>query len=198
MKTKYIRRTVVLAAAVIIALAAVRMRISASVQEDLREQVLRFHVRANSDSAEDQREKLMVRDAVIDYVSPYMEQAETKEEAAEILKEKKEEIRRIAAGVLERQGNPRKVEVSFTTESFPEREYGGYTFPAGIYDAVRVDLGEAGGHNWWCVMFPDLCMTKDEKEKISREAEEKMKKLLGKETVKAIQNSRHFSWLLTF
>ena len=198
MKTKYIRRTVVLAAAVIIALAAVRMRISASVQEDLREQVLRFHVRANSDSAEDQREKFMVRDAVIDYVSPYMEQAETKEEAAEILKEKKEEIRRIAAGVLERQGNPRKVEVSFTTESFPEREYGGYTFPAGIYDAVRVDLGEAGGHNWWCVMFPDLCMTKDEKEKISREAEEKMKKLLGKETVKAIQNSRHFSWLLTF
>ncbi len=198
MKTKYIRRTVVLAAAVIIALAAVRMRISASVQEDLREQVLRFHVRANSDSAEDQREKLMVRDAVIDYVSPYMEQAETKEEAAEILKEKKEEIRRIAAGVLERQGNPRKVEVSFTTESFPEREYGGYTFPAGIYDAVRVDLGEAGGHNWWCVMFPDLCMTKDEKEKISREAEEKMKKLLGKETVKAIQNSRHFSWLLAF
>ena len=195
---KYIRRTLVLAAAVIIALAAVRMRISASVQEDLREQVLRFHVRANSDSAEDQREKLMVRDAVIDYVSPYMEQAETKEEAAEILKEKKEEIRRIAAGVLERQGNPRKVEVSFTTESFPEREYGGYTFPAGIYDAVRVDLGEAGGHNWWCVMFPDLCMTKDEKEKISREAEEKMKKLLGKETVKAIQNSRHFSWLLTF
>ena len=198
MKTKYIRRTVVLAAAVIIALAAVRMRISASVQEDLREQVLRFHVRANSDSAEDQREKLMVRDAVIDYVSPYMEQAETKEEAAEILKEKKEEIRRIAAGVLERQGNPRKVEVSFTTESFPEREYGGYTFPAGIYDAVRVDLGEAGGHNWWCVMFPDLCMTKDEKEKISQEAEEKMKKLLGEETVKAIQNSRHFSWLLAF
>ena len=198
MKTKYIRRTVVLAAAVIIALAAVRMRISASVQEDLREQVLRFHVRANSDSAEDQREKLMVRDAVIDYVSPYMEQAETKEEAAEILKEKKEEIRRIAAGVLERQGNPRKVEVSFTTESFPEREYGGYTFPAGVYDAVRVDLGEAGGHNWWCVMFPDLCMTKDEKEKISQEAEEKMKKLLGEETVKAIQNSRYFSWLLTF
>lgn len=198
MKMKYIRRTLVLAAAVIIALAAVRMRISASVQEDLREQVLRFHVRANSDSAEDQREKLMVRDAVIDYVSPYMEQAETKEEAAEILKEKKEEIRRIAAGVLERQGNPRKVEVSFTTESFPEREYGGYTFPAGVYDAVRVDLGEAGGHNWWCVMFPDLCMTKDEKEKISQEAEEKMKKLLGEETVKAIQNSRYFSWLLTF
>src|SRR5699024_1387470 len=182
----------------IIALAAVRMRISASVQEDLREQVLRFHVRANSDSAEDQREKLMVRDAVIDYVSPYMEQAETKEEAVEILKEKKEEIRRTADGVLERQGNPRKVEVYFTTESFPEREYDGYTFPAGVYDAVRVDLGEAGGHNWWCVMFPDLCMTKDEKEKISREAEEKMKKLLGEETVKAIQNSRHFSWLLAF
>lgn len=198
MKMKYIRRTLVLAAAVIIALAAVRMRISASVQEDLREQVLRFHVRANSDSAEDQREKLMVRDAVIDYVSPYMEQAETKEEAVEILKEKKEEIRRTAAGVLERQGNPRKVEVYFTTESFPEREYSGYTFPAGVYDAVRVDLGEAGGHNWWCVMFPDLCMTKDEKEKINQEAEEKMKKLLGEETVKAIQNSRHFSWLLAF
>ena len=106
MKTKYIRRTVVLAAAVIIALAAVRMRISASVQEDLREQVLRFHVRANSDSAEDQREKLMVRDAVIDYVSPYMEQAETKEEAAEILKKKRKKYDGLPPGFWNVRGTP--------------------------------------------------------------------------------------------
>ena len=149
---KYIRRTLVLAAAVIIALAAVRMRISANVQEDLREQVLRFHVRANSDSAEDQREKLMVRDAVIDYVSPYMENAETKEEALVILKEKEGEIQKIAEDTLAKQGNPQKATVSFTTEEFPEKEYGSYVFPKGRYDAVRVDLGEAKGHNWWCVV----------------------------------------------
>lgn len=192
---KYIRRTLVLAAAVIIALAAVRMRISASVQEDLREQVLRFHVRANSDSAEDQREKLMVRDAVIDYVSPYMENAETKEEALVILKEKEGEIQKIAEDTLAKQGNPQKATVSFTTEEFPEKEYGSYVFPKGRYDAVRVDLGEAKGHNWWCVMFPDLCITKDEKVKINREAEKKMKKLLGENTVRVIKQKKYLRWL---
>ena len=151
-------------------------------------------MRANSDSREDQRQKLLVRDAVIDYVSPFMEKAESKEEAVKILKEKKEGIKRTAEQVLADQGNPRKVRVSFTTESFPEKEYGDYVFPEGIYDAVRVDLGNAAGHNWWCVMFPDLCITKDEKQKINEKAEEKMKELLGEETVRSIRKNKYFRW----
>ena len=110
------------------------------------------------------------------------------------MKEKKEGIKRTAEQVLADQGNPRKVRVSFTTESFPEKEYGDYVFPEGIYDAVRVDLGNAAGHNWWCVMFPDLCITKDEKQKINEKAEEKMKELLGEETVRSIRKNKYFRW----
>ena len=193
MKVKYIQR-VVFAAVIMVLLASPQNRISAGRQENLRDQVLRFHVRANSDSREDQRQKLLVRDAVIDYVSPFMEKAESKEEAVKILKEKKEGIKRTAEQVLADQGNPRKVRVSFTTESFPEKEYGDYVFPEGIYDAVRVDLGNAAGHNWWCVMFPDLCITKDEKQKINEKAEEKMKELLGEETVRSIRKNKYFRW----
>ena len=194
MKVKYIQRVVFAAAVIMVLLAAPQNRISAGIQKNLRDQVLRFHVRANSDSREDQRQKLLVRDAVIDYVSPFMEKAESKEEAVKILKEKKEGIKRTAEQVLADKGNPRKVRVSFTTESFPEKEYGDYVFPEGIYDAVRVDLGNAAGHNWWCVMFPDLCITKDEKQKINEKAEEKMKELLGEETVRSIRKNKYFRW----
>ena len=194
MKVKYIQRVVFAAAVIMVLLAAPQNRISAGIQKNLRDQVLRFHVRANSDSREDQRQKLLVRDAVIDYVSPFMEKAESKEEAVKILKEKKEGIKRTAEQVLADHGNPRKVRVSFTTESFPEKEYGDYVFPEGIYDAVRVDLGNAAGHNWWCVMFPDLCITKDEKQKINEKAEEKMKELLGEETVRSIRKNKYFRW----
>lgn len=195
MKAKYIQKIIFAAAGMIFLLAAVQNRISAGVQENLKNKVLRFHVRANSDSEEDQREKLLVRDAVIDYVSPFMEAAETKEEAVNILKEKKEGIQKTAEQVLKDQGNPQQATVSFTTEVFPEKEYGDYVFPEGIYDAVRVDLGEAAGHNWWCVMFPDLCITKDEKQKINKKAEEKMKELLGEETVRSMKKNKYVGWL---
>lgn len=195
MKWKYIQRIVFAAAGIIFLLAAAQNRISAGVQENLKNKILRFHVRANSDSYEDQRAKLLVRDAVIGYVSPLMEEAETKEEAVNILKEKKEGIQKTAEQVLKDQGNLQQVTVSFTTEVFPEKEYGNYVFPEGIYDAVRVDLGGAAGHNWWCVMFPDLCITKDEKQKINKKAEEKMKELLGEETVRSMKKNKYFGWL---
>ena len=195
MKGKYIQRIFFVLAAGIFLFAAARHRILAGMQEDLKENVIRFHVRANSDSKKDQEEKLKVRDAVIDYVSPYMENAETKEAALVILKEKEGEIQKIAEDTLAKQGNPQKATVSFTTEEFPEKEYGSYVFPKGRYDAVRVDLGEAKGHNWWCVMFPDLCITKDEKVKINREAEKKMKKLLGENTVRVIKQKKYLRWL---
>ena len=77
-----------------------------------------------------------------------------------------------------------KVNVHFVQEKFPEKNYGQYTFPEGIYDAVRIDLGAAKGHNWWCVMFPDLCVTKDDKVRINNTARKKMEKLLREKTIK--------------
>ena len=151
------------------------------IQQNLKNNLIRFHVRANSDSSFDQACKLKVRDAVISKVSQMMDKADTKEEAFDILKKQKDSIKNTAQEILKKEGVIQKVKVHFVQEKFPEKTYGQYTFPEGIYDALRIDLGEAKGHNWWCVMFPDLCVTKDDKVRINNTARKKMEKLLGKQ-----------------
>ena len=140
------------------------------IQQNLKNNLIRFHVRANSDSSFDQACKLKVRDAVISKVSQMMDKADTKEEAFDILKKQKDSIKNTAQEILKKEGVIQKVKVHFVQEKFPEKTYGQYTFPEGIYDALRIDLGEAKGHNWWCVMFPDLCVTKDDKVRINNTA----------------------------
>ena len=127
------------------------------IQQNLKSNLIRFHVRANSNSRMDQTYKLKVRDAVIDQISPELSEAKTKEEAFKILKMQKNRIKNTAQEILKKEGVKQKVNVHFVQEKFPEKNYGQYTFPEGIYDAVRIDLGAAKGHNWWCVLYPPLC-----------------------------------------
>ena len=126
------------------------------IQQNLKSNLIRFHVRANSNSRMDQTYKLKVRDAEI---SPELSEAKTKEEAFKILKMQKNRIKNTAQEILKKEGVKQKVNVHFVQEKFPEKNYGQYTFPEGIYDAVRIDLGAAKGHNWWCVVFPPLCVS---------------------------------------
>ena len=162
---------------------------------DYKDKLIRFHVIANSDSDKDQKLKLKVRDAVISKVSQMMDKADTKEEAFDILKKQKDSIKNTAQEILKKEGVIQKVKVHFVQEKFPEKTYGQYTFPEGIYDALRIDLGEAKGHNWWCVMFPDLCVTKDDKVRINNTARKKMEKLLGKKAVEKITKDKYLGWL---
>lgn len=196
MKKKILVRGCLFFGIIFLCFAIGKKRSSVEIENNLRENLIRFHVRANSDKKSDQAYKRKVRDAVIDYVSPYMEIAETKEEALNLLQKKKEGIKKIAQQTLNKYGVTQTVTVRFTQEEFPERTYGNYTFPKGTYDAVRVDLGKAEGHNWWCVMFPDLCVTKDDEVEINKKAKEKMEKILGHDTVEKLQKSRYFGWLL--
>lgn len=165
------------------------------IQQNLKNNLIRFHVRANSDSSFDQACKLKVRDAVISKVSQMMDKADTKEEAFDILKKQKDSIKNTAQEILKKEGVIQKVKVHFVQEKFPEKTYGQYTFPEGVYDALRIDLGEAKGHNWWCVMFPDLCVTKDDKVRINNTARKKMEKLLGKKTIRKITKDKYLGWL---
>lgn len=164
---------------------------------NIEKNVIRFHVRANSDSSIDQERKLKVRDALVDYLRPAMDQVNTKEEALQVLEGKKKEIQKVARNVLKEEGDESKVAVSFPREEFPEKTYGQYTFPKGTYDALRVDIGAAAGHNWWCVMFPDLCVTKDDKVEIHKNGKKALEKVLGKETVKSMAKSKYTRWLFT-
>lgn len=122
------------------------------------ESVFRLHVIANSDSAEDQAAKLRVRDAILAYERARMEDAETAEEARARLMEDGAGLLFAAERALAECGMDYGASLEIGTFPFPQREYGAEVYPAGEYAALRVVLGAGKGQNWWCVMFPPLCI----------------------------------------
>lgn len=120
-------------------------------------ELLRFHVLANSDSPADQQLKLAVRDAVIEYLSPYLKSAKNGVAARQIVTEQRDQISLITRQVLASHNSNYEVKVEFGNFEFPIKTYGNIVVPAGRYDAVRILLGRAEGQNWWCVLFPPLC-----------------------------------------
>ena len=127
--------------------------------------VLRLHVIAASDSERDQSAKLAVRDAIL----PLFAEAESYEDARAFLLSHGGELQRTAEAVLDARGLDYGVQLSLGTETFPDRTYGDLLFPAGDYDALCVRLGAAAGHNWWCVLFPPLCIVSERGEPIDLE-----------------------------
>jgi stage II sporulation protein R len=116
--------------------------------------LLRLHVIAVSDDEAEQTLKLRVRDAVLDYLRPRLAEVSDPTEARAILLRELEGVAGAAASAAE--GRP--VTVSLGPEDYPARSYGGFTLPAGRYESLRVTLGEGRGRNWWCVVFPTLCL----------------------------------------
>ena len=125
----------------------------------LAENVLRLHVLANSDSEKDQAVKLLVRDAILEKTAEKCGNAENLEEALRAVEDDLTEIESAANQTLTEQGMPYRASVSLCEMYFPTRVYESYKLPAGKYTALRVSLGEAAGKNWWCVVFPDLCIS---------------------------------------
>lgn len=167
------------------------------VSENIKQKVVRFHIRANSDSKKDQAEKLLVRDQVVKYLKPYMEHAKTKEEAEKVLASKKQDIAKVAKTTLKKNGRDLPVKVYMTREEFPKKDYGSYVFPKGTYDALRIDLGNADGHNWWCVMFPDLCITKESEAAKDKKTRKKLEQQVGKKGVKKLEKKKgKLPWFL--
>lgn len=130
----------------------------ASTCEEIRRDVLRLHVLANSDSAEDQQLKLKVRDALLEKGKNIFDGSVTKENAEEKIEKEKELLIETAEKVIKENGFDYDVEITVTDEFFTTRTYENVTLPAGRYKAVRVLIGESSGQNWWCVMFPPLCI----------------------------------------
>lgn len=137
----------------------------------LAEQVLRLHVVANSDSAEDQTVKLQVRDAVLAQAEPLLEGVEDSRSAERILTPHLAELEQTAAEVLSAQGFEDAVAVSITEQWFPTKEYESFALPAGQYRALKVVIGEGKGQNWWCVVFPPLCFAAVTEEVVAAAAE---------------------------
>lgn len=121
--------------------------------------VIRLHVLAESDSAEDQANKLLVRDAVLRESEGLLEGAENRAEAQEILQAALPALERAAEAALLEAGAPNEVTASLTRERYPRRSYEAVALPAGEYFSLQVKIGNAEGQNWWCVLFPPMCLS---------------------------------------
>ena len=121
--------------------------------------VVRIHIRANSNSEEDQNVKYVVREKVIEYVTPLLIDADTVDRAKEILNMHLSEIKRVADIVLKDNNFDYDSSVKLNNEFFPTRSYSGKVFEADYYDALIVNLGTGAGDNWWCVVYPPLCFS---------------------------------------
>ena len=128
-------------------------------EAELYDNVIRLHVLANSDSEEDQALKLLVRDAVVEKTKTIFKNVDNRKQAEAILHQNLPVIEQTARDALRAAGAENTVTVELGQESYPTREYERLAFPAGEYLSLRVMIGEAEGKNWWCVLFPPLCLT---------------------------------------
>ncbi|NLK71195.1 MAG: stage II sporulation protein R [Clostridiales bacterium] len=153
--------------------------------ESLQNGVLRLHILANSDSDEDQQLKLKVRDRILEYSSEFFGEGFSIDEVENSLKKKLDRIKEIAYEVIRENGFSYNVECEFVNMDFTAREYDGLTMPAGNYDALRITIGDAEGKNWWCVMYPPLCIPATTVKKDIDDADES-------ETIITAKNSEDF------
>ena len=128
-----------------------------AVSYDISNSVFRLHVIANSDSVEDQNLKYLVRDALLEYMNNIAVNATSKGDVIQIANSHISEFEQIAKKVINENGYDYPVQIEIGNFSFPTKEYGDISLPSGYYDAMKVQIGEADGQNWWCVMFPPLC-----------------------------------------
>ena len=146
-------------------------------QNSLSEKLVRFHVIAVSDDEYEQQLKLRVRDAVLEYISPKLEEAESSTQAREILAAELDNIREAAQTVSEGRG----VTVTLTRENYPTKSYEGFTLPAGEYESLRVILGEGQGHNWWCIVFPPVCLSAAQADTVEQQLGEEDFRLISED-----------------
>jgi stage II sporulation protein R len=121
------------------------------------QEIIRFRVIAASDRPADQSLKLDVRDAVLDYLKPDLQQAGDVNMASEVIEGHLPQIRQVVQDTLKSRGSSSLVDVTWGMTDFPNKAYGPLIFPAGSYQALKIVIGSGGGKNWWCVLFPPLC-----------------------------------------
>lgn len=151
------------------------------IQKNIAKEVLRLHVVANSDSETDQALKLKVKETIVTYLRGVMGDASTVEEAREEVLKRLPEIEEIAREKMQTEGYDYEADATLGECYFPVKEYGDLTFPAGDYEALKVNIGESAGKNWWCVMYPTLCFVDSTYQIVPEESKEKLKDRLTDE-----------------
>lgn len=169
----------------------------AEMQEHLAQEVLRFHILANSDSDSDQELKLAVRDEILDYLESEMPQGLDVEGTKQWMRRHVDELETLSREIVAESGCDYPVTAAVTTCWFPDKTYGDATFPAGNYEALRVEIGDARGHNWWCVLYPNLCFLDAVNAVVPQESRETLRSVLTEEEYGQVMSEDfHIKWFL--
>ena len=160
-----------------------------AVSQNISDNVFRLHVIANSDSEEDQNLKYKVRDAVLEYLYNLASNCSSKDEVIKLANEHQNEFYKIAKQVIQENGYNYDVNIRIGNFEFPTKTYGDISLPAGNYDALRIEIGEAKGQNWWCVMFPPLCFVDVSSGVVPDESKEIMQENLDEEEYNLISDT---------
>ena len=170
-------------------IAGLRYEQRLEMQKGIAEKIIRFHVIANSDTKADQNLKLAVRDAVGIKMSGLLKDAADRSRSEAVIRKNMEDMKQTAEKVIAERGYDYDVDICLTDTDFPVKTYGAYTFPAGNYEALEIVIGAGKGHNWWCVMYPNMCFSDTMYEVIDEDAKSSLKKVLSDEEYQKVLES---------
>ena len=162
---------------------------SYKVQNDLSNCVIRFHVKANSDTIPDQNLKLKVKDNVVGYMNQHSSEFTSLEDAKQFIASHDKDLKKIANTVIKNNGYDYAISSSFGLDDFPVKKYGDMSFPSGTYLSYTMYIGSGEGHNWWCVLYPNMCFRGSVYEVVEDDAKENLKEVLTPDEYESIFDS---------
>ena len=182
----------VLAVSAIVVMSSIKINIDEClVQAGIASNIIRFHVRANSDTDTDQQLKIKVKNEVVSYIKPFLENSPSIDTSRDILSQHIEDIKDTALDTIHKEGFNYNVNVYFEQSYFPMKTYADVTFPPGEYEAFRIDIGEANGKNWWCVLYPPLCFVDSVYGELPESSKEELKNVLTDDEYNAITDVQY-------
>lgn len=162
-----------------------------AVSSDLSDSVLRLHIIANSDSEADQKLKLQVRDNIIKYMNSLTADSNSKTDVISIVSNNLDSFKKIALNTIKENGYDYDVNIKIGNFYFPTKTYGDISFPSGNYDALKVEIGDAVGQNWWCVLFPPLCFVNSSSATVPDDSKETLKENISSEGYEVISEGNN-------
>ena len=187
------RRYVLAVIAIFMVLMGTMMNVKWShMKADLAGKVFRFHVLANSDREEDQALKMRVKEEILAYMKQELPTSDSAEITKAWTRANLHNITDRAQQLVKREGYDYTVTAKVASCDFPEKSYGDITFPAGEYEALRIEIGESKGQNWWCVLYPNLCFIDAVNAVVPQEGKEELKQVLEEDTYKMVTATTPF------
>ena len=176
---------------VFIYIALLSFNYSKAISSNLSDSVFRLHIIANSDSSADQELKLKVRDKIIGYMNTLTSNSSDKKDVISIVNNHLDSFKEIALNTIKENGYNYDVNIEIGNFHFPTKSYGDISFPAGNYDALKIEIGDAIGQNWWCVLFPPLCFVNSSTGVVPDDSKNTLKENINSESYEIISEGNN-------